>query len=320
MKKLIFKSTSFLAGFFLLALMIQLLLFFAIRRIHIGDFGVLNAIANGMINTEMLICGSSRGYVHYNPVILEKTTEISCYNISANGSDLGVQLPILKWYLEKNRTPRFLVQNIDVFTEEIDPVIYEPFKFLPYLNNNSLFQGLSRIDKRWWLHKYIPCSNLIYFGKDFQSNLIKELYQSLYKKKDYLIRGYFPRKNSKFNDTYASDFLRRHAAGFHYSLSQAYKEYLGELINICRNHHIQLVLVICPEYAKFMALQTNRKEIIDYYVRLSQDNGLWFFDFSHSEVCHNREYFYNFTHMNSEGADKFSRELASELKKKIFVE
>ena len=317
MKRYVFKLFLFLLCFFFLAFLIQRLFFAGIKKISVGDYGVFNSIETGSINTEMLISGSSRGYYHYNPEILKDVTGLTCYNISTNGSDLGVQLPILRWYMDKNRPPRYLIQNIDVFIGEIDPTIYEPFKFLPYLNNYSLYGGLLRLDKRWWFHKYVPITNLVYYGKDFHIKFSEELFQSLYKKPDTLIMGYFPRNSQWPNDQYEADYLKKNARGFRYTLSQAYRQYLNELAGLCQEHSIQLVLVISPEYDKFITLQINRREIVEYYMRLSDANGLWFFDFSESALCKNRKYFYNFTHLNSEGADLFSRELAAKLKNRI---
>jgi hypothetical protein len=319
MKKLLFKSTFFLFGFFLLGFALQLLITAAVRKIHIGDFGVLNAIENGTINAEILISGSSRGYFHYNPEILTELTGKSCFNISFNGSGLEIQVPALKWYLDRNKPPRFLIQNIDIFAGEIDPVVFMPYKFIPYLQNDNLYKGLLLLDGQWWLHKYVPCTNLIYFNKSFQKRLIREFYLSFRKKSDYLIRGYQP-SMLHFSDKYEKEYLRQHASGLHYTITRAYRSYLEELIDLCQTRGIQLILVMSPEYEKIMPLEVTRQEVIDYYVRLSHEKGLPFFDFSQSEICRQRELFYNFTHMNWEGADQFSRELALLLKKTVLAE
>ena len=314
MKRFICKSAIFLAGFFLISLAIQFMSVSAIRSIPIGDFGVLNSIDKGTINAEMIICGSSRGYDHYNPDILNAETGYSCYNISINGSRLEVQVPVLEWYLSKNRPPRVLIQNIDLFAGEFDPVIFQPYKFVPYLRNNALYQGLKALDQNWLLHRYVPCTNLIYFNKDMQKILMKDLYLSYKNKGDYLIKGYHP-TSLKFPDEYEKDYFREHPNGIRYTLSQIYKDYLMKLIQLCRDRQIQLILVMSPEYEKLTPLEIDKQDIIDFYVRESQANGIRFLDFTGSEICRDKALFYNFTHMNADGADRFSRELGEELMK-----
>jgi len=270
------------------------------KQIRIGDFGVLNAINNGIINSAILISGSSRGYVQYSPTIIAQEIGLSCFNISFNASDLGLQVAILRWYLAKNKPPRYLIQNIDIFNSDISPSVYEPFKFIPYLDNRELYHGLLQINRRWCFHKYIPISNLINFGKNFQSKMAQVMFRLILGKGDYLIQGYFPRYNQWISEEYERKFMLENAAGKCYSISPTYIKYIKELVKICQEHEIQLILVISPEYKKFIELQLNRNDIIKFYLCLSNENNLWLYDYSDSYICSQKKYFYNFTHMNAD--------------------
>ena len=190
MKRFILKTAVFLIGFYLLALLLQTVVFLVVRRIPVGGFGIMNAIDGGTINADLIIGGSSRGQSHFNPEIIARETGLSCYNISVNGSRLGVQLPVLKWYLDKNRPPKYAALNIDVFTVEPDPYVYQPYYYLPYLGNENLFEGLARIDRHLWAHRWIPFTNLIFFNKDFQKSVIRDIYHFLKSRQDTLLRGY----------------------------------------------------------------------------------------------------------------------------------
>lgn len=320
MKRTLVRISIFIGGFLLLTVLLQGIIFFITRRIKIGDFGVLNAIENGIINTEMLVCGSSIGQSHYDPEILSEVTGISCYNIGLSGSALGVQLPALKWYLDKNRSPRFIIQNIDIFIGEIDSYIYEPYKYLPYLNNENLYKGLLRINHQLWLHKYVPIANLIYFNKDFQRSIFLGYFASLKGKKDILTRGYFPNDRPWIGEKLEKEFQKRNAGGIRYNVSKANQGYLRELADVCQKRKIQLIFVISPEKENIVALETNRKEITEFYSQFCNEKRIWFLDLSHSDLSQESELWVNMTHMKAKGAERFSRELGAKIKAKISSE
>jgi hypothetical protein len=39
-----------------------------------------------------------------------------------------------------------------------------------------------------------------------------------------------------------------------------------------------------------------------------------FLDFTHDQICYNKTYFYNTTHMNIQGAERFTKELCQKIK------
>ena len=102
--KTIYRTLFFSAGFLVLVFLLQSLILFTVKRINVGEFGVLNKIDRGGINADIIISGSSRAYNGIHPGVIESVTGMSCYNIATNGTDLGVQLPKLKWYLNHNQT------------------------------------------------------------------------------------------------------------------------------------------------------------------------------------------------------------------------
>jgi len=320
MRRFFNKLALFLAISFLLSILIQLALFGAIRKISVGDFGVLNAISRGDVNAEMLICGSSRAYVQYDPEILEGISGLSCYNIGINGSGMEVQLAVLKWYLDKNTAPRVLLQNIDVFGGEKSSSIYQPYRYLPYLGNRELYRGLSRIDKKLWIHRFLPISNLAYFNEDFQKGFMKDVFADIANKPDYLYKGYSSRPRSGIDRINEEMVLKDHAAGFHYRISPEIQACLADFVSLCREHEIRPVFVIAPEYIGFMNMQNNRSDMVSFYRTFSEANGIDLIDYSESEICLSRDYFYNFTHLNAEGSRVFSKDLADKLVRKIECE
>jgi len=304
------KGTGFTLGFLIVVYILQNLLFVLIHQITIGDFGVLNKIESGQINAEILISGSSRAYKGINPLVIEKKTNYKCYNIATDGVDLGVQLPKIKWYLNNNKKPKILIQDISQFGGGISKKIYEPYKYLPYLSDDSLYSGLLKIKHDLWKNKYIFPVNLTVFNFDFYVKLLQELSYTV-KGKENLQNGHFS-DNSKWA-TSLDVLKRKYPNGMGVSVSDKYSKYLKELVELCIREKIKLVLVTLPNYFELQKIAQNNDVVIDFYKSLEKKSKVYYLNFSEIEESKDTQYFYNFTHLNNNGANLFSNILADSI-------
>jgi hypothetical protein len=304
------KSFLFIIGFFVLAYLLELLIIFSVKGITIGEYGVLNKINEGKINAEILISGTSRALKAINPELISEKTGMSCFNIASDGSDLGVQLPKLKWYLNKNKKPKILIQDISQFGGEISSIIYEPFKYLPYVSDDSLYKGLLKIDEEYWIHKYISPTNLLYYNFDFYAKLFQEL-TNTFRNKDNFINGFLP-DNSKWSSNFEL-YKKKNPDGINCSVSVEYENYLHELKDYCENQKIILVLTVLPNYYLLNEITKNATDVFKFYSKLENIPHTYYLNYVDLYVAHDERNFYNFTHLNLDGANKFSIKLASDL-------
>jgi hypothetical protein len=304
------KGLFFLVGFLIIVYIIDIGIKFTVKQIEVGEYGILNKINDGKINAEILISGSSRALKAINPQVITKETGLSCYNIASDGSDLGVQLPKLKWYLNHNKKPRILIQDVSQFGGEISNTIYEPFKYIPYISNDSLYYGLLKIDKDFWIHKYIFASNLLYYNFDFYARLIQDLIQNI-DKKDKFINGFLP-DNSKWAGNFEL-YKKQNPKGINCFISEEYSSYLKEMVNFCKNKKIVLVLVVLPNYFRLQEVTKNTDYVFNFYSQLEQVPFIYYLNYVSNDIASDDKNFYNFTHLNFDGANKFSKILAVDL-------
>lgn len=304
------KGTIFITGFLVVVLILQAIILFAIRHINVGEFGVLNKLNRGEINADILISGSSRSLKAINPEVIKDMTGLSCYNISSDGSDLGVQLPKLRWYLNRNQKPKYLIQDLSEFGGSISNTIYEPYKYLAYLSDDSLYSGLLKIDKRMRIHKYLYPTNLVYFNFDFYVKLFQELYLSV-KKSDFLINGFYP-DNSRWSGN-MDLFKEEHPNGLIPSLPNEYISYLVDLVHICKENDITLILTVLPYYYLISEDQVKEVDVISFYSSLEDSHTVYLFDYSKGAISEDVNSFYNFTHLNNSGATMLSELLSRDL-------
>jgi len=96
-----------LMGFFCLMVLVAFVLdrvfTVGLRRIETSEFGASNKVFSGQVNANIVISGSSRALVHYDPRIIQNITGLTAYNLGRNAAQTDMQCAFLKTYL--NTTP-----------------------------------------------------------------------------------------------------------------------------------------------------------------------------------------------------------------------
>lgn len=311
MKKFIKKVLLFLIILFVSSLLLQQTIFIIAGEINVGEFGVMNKIVGGEINADILISGTSRAFVGFNPNEINKVTGLKAFNIALNKSRLAIQLPLLKTYLKHNKKPKILIQELGLETLTLDNEVYAPYKYLPYLYEEELFQGLSKIDSDFWMHKYIPLTNLVYFNTFFQKIFFKEIFLTLNEGKDYLKEGFYPHENVwTLNE---EEFLKQ-PRGIYFMHTEEGRKYLLEIIQICSRQNIKLVFVTTPFYYKIKKpLERYGKKMIKTYTEISDRYNVPYLNYIEIPLSKEKKYFYNFTHLAKNGAKEFSNIISRDL-------
>lgn len=281
-----------------------------LRRIRTSSFGASNLAMSGRVNAEIVISGSSRALTHYNPQIIQRVTGHSTFNLGRNGSQTDMQLAYLKAYLEHNAKPKLVIHNLDLFSFQTSKEIYDPIQYLPYISNHSIYEGIKRVYPDAWKWRYLPLYG--YVVEDMRFTWIKgaaRLFGSQ-PREDYIL-GFQPR-----HTPWTGDFEKFKASipeGIKTEMEPQGIRDLTELIELCRNQDIRLLLVYSPEYFEMQALEKNRLDVFAKFRELTNRFGVGLWDYSDSIIGLDRGNFYNSQHLNAEGADLFSQDLAERL-------
>ena len=103
-----------------------------IRSVKTSGLGSLNEIMDGRVNARILVSGSSRAQVQYDPGMIQRATGLTAYNIGRTGSHSDMQLALLKAYLRHNAKPDLLIHNLDMHTFIPTSELYDPAQYLPF--------------------------------------------------------------------------------------------------------------------------------------------------------------------------------------------
>lgn len=282
-----------------------------LRRIKTCQFGVSNAIVEGKINADIIITGSSRAVSHYDPRIIQSVTGLTAFNIGRNGSQTDMQLAVLKTYLKHNRKPRIVIHNLDAFSFVMTTEVYDPGQYLPYLGEKDLYDALKIINpKLWWKCKYLPLYG--YMVEDMRLDWMQGPLGLLgWSPRENFFQGFNPRTG-----TWTEDFASFRAAnpdGVTFEIQPAGVKVMEDLIHVCQENGIMLILVYSPEYREMQSLTRNRADIFNEFQKLSQSPGVLLWDFSNWKDADDTNFFMNSQHLNAQGAQIFSTDLAHRL-------
>lgn len=281
------------------------------RHVKTSTYGAWNRVMDGGANAEIVINGSSRALAHYDPRTIEKITGRTAFNIGRNGSQTDMQVAILKTYLEHNRKPEIVIQNLDAFTFQTTKEVYDPVEYTPYLYDHSLYDALWKINENVWKSREIPLYGYVVEDMNFSWMTGLRGFFGISPREDYF-SGFNPRDREWTSDF--QNFKAGNPQGTAFEIQPGGIEAVEHLIDLCRLKGIQLIFVYSPEYREMQEMTNNRSKIFAKFHDLASENQIPFWDYSDWRFAGDENYFQNSQHLNARGAAAFSVDLAEELK------
>ena len=243
-------------------------------------------------NEDILIFGSSRAIHHYHPTIISDSTGMTCYNCGQNGNGVILNFGRLLM-IEKRYSPKMIIYDI---SNTFDLTAGEDNrKYLAWLKAYYDHEGISNVfasvDS---IEIYKMMSNLYRYN----SKCVQIVSDYIHPMQPLGINGFRPlnakmdtmkinRKVSKSESLPQWDDLK---------ISYIYK-----FIEMSKGS--KLVFVMSPIW---YGMDESQYEIIKTICR---DNKIPFYDFSNNpKYVHHNEYFKDGSHMNSVGAEEFTKD------------
>lgn len=281
-----------------------------LRRIRTSDFGATNQMLSGRVNADIVITGSSRALSHYDPKIIQAITGKSVFNLGRNGSQTDLQVAVFKAYLRHNARPKLVIHNLDLFTFVSSHEIYDPGQYLPYLDEPAIYQAIRAVYPDAWKWKYIPLYGYTAVDMNFDWLLGLRGLVGLDPREDHY-RGFRPRSGGWTEDF--DNFRRSNPDGVTIQVEPRAVRDFEELIAVCHQEGIPLLLVYSPEYRQMQLMERDRRQIFQRFQEICRRNRIPLWDYSESPLSADRTYFVNSQHLNTLGAEVFSLDLARHL-------
>lgn len=274
-----------------------------------GEIPVWNDLYGGKIDSDMVVYGSSRAWVHIDPSLLSKRLGYSSYNLGINGHNFWLQYYRHQTLLKYNKKPKYIIMSVDVFSLEKKKDLYNSEQFLPFMlfdrdimEATESYAGFKTIDY------YLPFIRYIKYPKAIAepiSHLFLEHNTEVIRNRGY--KG----MDKKWTDDLAN--AKKEMDLYEAKLDQPSIKLFDDFLSECKKTNIKVILVYAPEYVEGQEFVKNRGEIIDIFKRFSDKFDVPFIDYSNDELRDKKEYFYNAGHLNRVGAEIFTNKLVDDL-------
>lgn len=275
-----------------------------------GETQVWDDVYTGKINSDVVVYGSSRAWVHVDPKLLADSLHTTTYNLGIDGHNFWLQYFRHKQLLKYNTKPKYILLSLDALSLLKTTEGYNAEQFLPFslFNRDMATYTAGHEDFSMWDY-YIPLKR---YAGQYQSigTALKNAVKPSPATTRY--RGYMGQERT-WTDDLAN--AKEKMDYFDAPVDPALWKLLQQFVAECKRDGIKLVFINTPEYIQGQKFIRNRKAVLQLFASYARRQNILFLDYSNSPLCYKREYFYNALHLNKTGSQLFTQQFILDLKK-----
>ena len=274
--------------------------------------GCLNDIYNSKVKADLVVIGGSRAKFQYDPAIIDSVLQTNSFNLGVSGWPFHLQNAIFQIYMQHNKKPKYIIQNIDAFTLTWRPDFFEYEQFIPYANDSIVQKFTHMLDGHFtimerWFPLFIYNNHFDLMTKGFSSyfTCCRQNLNPTYK-------GYIPHLEN-WDGTF-DQFKKDNPGGVRFSYSDTTLLEFKKYLEYCAQNDIKIIFVYAPTYFEEIKMINNISDIYNIYKNLSIKYQIPILDYTNDSISYNSKYFMNSQHMNKSGSELFTKKLANDLK------
>lgn len=253
---------------------------------------------------DILILGSSRASHHYAPDVITENLGQSCYNAGKDGCGIILEYVRFSMITERKKT-RIVIYDVvpkfDYLVEDADDYSKYISQLKPYYNKATVQEVMQIVSTPE--NNFLSKVSSLY---RYNSRVVPLVADSIIDRKEVEPNGFSPL--SGVMETTEKETLSTSEN----KVDATKWAFLEKLIQDCEKNGITLIFVVSPEYCG---------ELSEEYSPIQELAGKYNIPFwnyiGYAEISKNNTLFQDRTHMNKDGAAKYSEIIADELKKYI---
>jgi len=270
------------------------------NQIKGGTVKKMDYIFNQM-NSEIVIMGSSRALNDYNPSIITEITGLSCYNCGYDGNGIIMSYGLWKEF-SKRYIPKVIIYDL-----------YPGYDLLPMEDNHRFIYALkpfyeksADIDSIFWIVDKRERFKMLLSSYKYNTKFLG------------ILAGRFQSDNSPngFDPEFGIINNGNKDRIIFDGMSPIYDDtryyYLKKFIDECSRENVRLIFTVSPFYSKM------NQEVLAPFLEECSDKKIPVWNYSKA-LCGIDSLFNDNIHLNSVGAEVFSKNIAHKLKTEIFM-
>ncbi len=279
-------------------------------------FPVIRELVNSVENHQVIFVGSSLAKNNINPLVYDSINKVNSYNFGYPGAKIEHNLMIIKRYLQSNHpAPQKIFIVLEPYVLDSTTEINFPVQYYPYCNDSTIYNFVSKYDPDIKLVKYFPFIGVSKYN-DYLKNLGIMGVLSPNRITSALIKGYEPLDAGSWKVD--AEVARNKTKQIIPTNIKNHNEGLKHLEGICKacsEKNIQLVFVLPPVYhQKSTVNKTSPIAFVAELEPLITEYNILLIDHTQIELSFNKEFYFDWHHLNSRGAKIYTAILANETK------
>ena len=288
----------------ILAVAFDVLLTIKALRSRTSPFATWNDLYQRKIDADVLVMGSSRAFVQFNPAIIDTVLHTNSYNLGMDGRAADSQILKYKVFRHKgNSKPKLIIYEVSHGTMQKSNG-YEREQFVPYLHDPYLWRLCHEQESFNMADCVLPSWR--YLGqRTFIRNILFPSEGSEYDTP--LYKGF-----RSYDRKWSGRGLRQQAS-VSYTKDTAVIRQFRDFLAECRRDSIQVVLVTSPFYIGGTRKMADSTGMHAMFAQIATDFDIPYLDYTYDTLSYDTAYFYNTMHLNKIGADLFSQKVARDI-------
>lgn len=277
-----------------------------LRKSRAPDFAEWNDIYNGNTPADLLIMGNSVARYQVDPRILDSVLHLNSYNLGINGASFTFQLAKYQVYRRYHAFPKTIIQCVSDHTFFIGGNLVNPLPFIPYADDRQIRDELRKTDYPWYLLGFPWLAAFLY------PQLIKQSIRELHGVPENVspgIKGFYPISRKTAYDTLVALAGNQRIAYTDSTSMSLFKTFVRSHIREGGDFFI----VFPPQWRYREHISPDHRELAGFFRQTALETGCLFLDYSEDPRFSDYRLYADPQHMNSGGAERFTKCLSSEL-------
>lgn len=306
MKKFIVRFLIWFMILFLASILVDWMVSSGLRKTDIRRYAVWNDIYGGEINADLVVLGNSQAWGSYNTFIMDSMLGLNTYNLGIDGHTLRYQLIRYETYRRFNPQPKVILLNVcffGTFSIMADEA-YDREQFFPYIDDETLISQVSEAKHITWLDRHLPLYRYFGYREDVENGV-----SAFWGSSDFQDGGMH--KGFRGNDnSWSSKGIPEKVCD---SIDVKLVDELERFAENCDRERIKLVFVKYPMCYPILEHVGNLRESDSIFEAVAGRYNMPILDFYHSDISRDSTNYYNYSHLNSKGAELFTIGLCRKL-------
>ncbi len=275
-----------------------------------GNIAKINEVMLHKLDYDVTIWGSSTALVNFDADAIGEKLNLSCFNVGLNGTPFVQYSGLLSEYLSYSEKKKLLIIVVDINGFASRDALYQGHAWLHHLHNDNIYQAIKTVDKDLAVKsRYVPLYYLTAYDRSFLYQNIKWIYLYPDGKSELDNHGFRPQLLfwQEKKQAFSNESLKL-------TIEKSVVDRMRSVLNQASKLNIRVVVVVPPCYHEATKRITNREEFEDVFTTFSNEN-IKVFNYLDSSFSMDRVNFYNYLHLNAQGASVFTRKFSEDIQR-----